>query len=121
MTSRGNDDRRGRYERDRDERPSPGPHQGRRNIGEEVVALRERGQSYSAVASALGIKRAVNAQEAFVRGMRSLPETERRALARRESKRLDELEARIRSRDADQPVKMERHLAALEALRQTML
>ncbi len=51
-----------------------GPRQPRRSLDQEVVALRERGQSYSAVASALGIKRAVNAQEAFIRAMHSLPE-----------------------------------------------
>ena len=67
-----------------------------------------------------GIKRAVNAQEAFIRVMRSLPEKERLALHARESARLDLLEVRIRTRDADQPVKMERHLAGLEALRETM-
>jgi cytidylate kinase len=83
--------------------------------------LRERGQSYSAVARALGLKRAMNAQEAFVRAMRSLPEPERKALGRRESQRLDELEARIRSRDANDPAKMERHLVALDALRQSIL
>ena len=54
-----------------------GPRQPRRSLDQEVVALRERGQSYSAVASALGIKRAVNAQEAFIRAMHSLPEKER--------------------------------------------
>ena len=55
-----------------------GPRQPRRSLDEEVVALRERGQSYSAVASTLGMKRAVNAQETFVRAMRSLPERRRR-------------------------------------------
>jgi len=97
-----------------------GPRQPRRSLDQEVVALRERGQSYSAVASALGIKRAVNAQEAFIRAMHSLPDKERAALHAREWARLDELEVRIRTRDADQPVKMERHLVALEALRETM-
>ncbi|HXW79598.1 MAG TPA: hypothetical protein VEJ84_08865 [Acidimicrobiales bacterium] len=123
MTTRGRDNRQAPYERERerDERSYQGPRQGRRNLDEEVVALRERGESYSAVARALGLKRAVNAHEAFVRAMRRLPEPERRALGRRESKRLDELEVRIRSRDADQPAKMERHLAALDALRQTVL
>ena len=61
-----------------------GPRQPRRSLDQEVVALRERGQSYSAVASALGIKRAVNAQEAFIRAMHSLPEKERTALHARE-------------------------------------
>jgi hypothetical protein len=121
MTSRGRDNRSSRTVRDRDYRPmQSGPRQPRRSLDEDVVALRERGQSYSAVASALGIKRAVNAQEAFIRVMRSLPEKERLALKARESARLDQLEVRIRTRDADQPVKMERHLAGLEALRETM-
>jgi hypothetical protein len=73
------------------------------------------------VARNLGIKRATSAQAAFVRAMRSLPENERKALAGRESQRLDQLEVRIRSRDAAEPAKMERHLAALEALRQAIL
>lgn len=121
MTSRGRDNRTARPERDREDRPAySGPRQSRRSLDEEVVALRERGQSYSAVASALGMKRATNAQEAFVRAMRSLPENERKALQGREAARLDQLEVRIRSRDANEPVKMERHLVALEALRQTI-
>jgi hypothetical protein len=120
MTSRGRENRPVRSERDSDERPYSGPRQPRRNLDEEVVTLRERGQTYSAVARALGMRRATNAQEAFIRVMRSLPEKERKALHRRESDRLDQLEARIRSRDAAEPVKMERHLVALEALRDTM-
>jgi hypothetical protein len=63
----------------------------------------------------------MGAQAAFVRAMRNLPEGERKALAKRESDRLDQLEARIRSRDAAEPAKMERHLVALEALRQSIL
>ncbi|MGH9105564.1 MAG: hypothetical protein ACRDZX_06950 [Acidimicrobiales bacterium] len=119
MTSRGRERRSGR-ERDNDDRPYSGPRQPRRSLDEEVVALRERGQSYSAVARALGLKRAVNAQDAFARVMRSLPEKDRQTLHTHELARLDQLEARIRSRDIDEPVKMERHLAALEALRQLM-
>ncbi len=82
--------------------------------------LRDRGQSYSAVASALGLKRAVNAQEAFVRAMRNLPPGEGQALRARELGRLDQLEARIRSRDADKPASMARRLGALAALREAM-
>lgn len=121
MTSRSRDARSARPDRDREDRPSfSGPRQPRRGLDEEVVALRERGQSYSAVASALGLKRAVNAQEAFVRAMRNLPQGEGKALRARELARLDQLEARIRSRDADEPAKMARHLGALAALRETM-
>ncbi|HUB70506.1 MAG TPA: hypothetical protein VL984_08800 [Acidimicrobiales bacterium] len=121
MTSRSRDNRRGRSEPDREDRPSfSGPRQPRRSLDEEVVALRDRGQSYSAVASALGLKRATDAQDAFLRAMRSLPPSDARALRGRELARLDQLEARIRSRDAAEPAKMERHLGALAALRETM-
>jgi len=109
-----------RTERFTEDRP-PRPRQPRRDLDEEVVVLREQGQSYSAVARTLGIKRAVDAQAAFVRAMHRLPDGERNALYKRESERLDQLEARIRSRDAAEPVKLERHLVALGALRDSML
>lgn len=73
-----------------------GSRQPRRNVDEEVVSLRERGKSYAAVASALGLKRTTDAHAAFVRVLRSRPEAERAALSSRESQRLDQLEQRIR-------------------------
>jgi hypothetical protein len=45
---------------------------------------------------------------------------ERDALLRRELKRLDELEARIRSRDESEPDKLAGRLVALERLRQEL-
>lgn len=109
-----------RTERNLDDRP-PRPRQPRRDLDEEVVTLREQGLSYSAVARTLGIRRAVDAQAAFIRAMRKLPEEQRKALYKRESDRLDQLEARIRSRDAAEPAKLERHLVALGALRDALL
>jgi hypothetical protein len=111
-----------RSERGSAERPQRAerPRQPRRNVDEEVVVLREKGESYSAVARALGLKRAMDAQAAFVRAVRSRPDTERAALSKRESLRLDQLEERIRSRDAEDPVKLARRLTALEALRQAL-
>jgi hypothetical protein len=109
-----------RTERAIDDRP-PRPRQAHRDLEAEVVVLREQGQTYSAVARTLGMRRAVDAQAAFIRAMRKLPDQERSELYRRESERLDQLEARIRSRDAGQPAKLERHLVALGALRESML
>lgn len=109
-----------RSERFTEDHP-PRPRQPRRDLDEEVIAQREQGLSYSAVARTLGIKRAVDAQAAFVRAMRRLPDGEREALYKRESERLDQLEARILSRDAVQPAKLERHRIALGALRDSML
>jgi hypothetical protein len=65
----------------------------------------------------LGLKRATDARQAFLTGLRAAPEDERKLIAQREHQRLDELEARIRTRDAAAPDKLERRLAALAALR----
>jgi hypothetical protein len=81
------------------------------------LRLREQGRSYAAVARTLGLKRANDARAAFLRALRAAPEGERKLIARREYQRLDELEARIRSRDAAAPEKLERRLEALAGLR----
>jgi hypothetical protein len=64
------------------------------------------------------LQRATDAREAFLRGLRATPDDERALIAQREYRRLDELEARIRARDAAAPDKLERRLAAVAALRQ---
>lgn len=69
------------------------------------------------MARSLGFKRATEARQAFLRGMRSRPEDERRLIADRERQRLDQLEVRIRERDANDPEKLERRLVALAQLR----
>lgn len=64
----------------------------------------------SAVARALGLRRAGDRQAAFVRAVQSRPEAERAALSKSESLGLDQLENRTRSRDAVDSVKLERGL-----------
>ena len=91
-----------------------------RNSDEQALALRDSGQTYAAVARSVGFKRAVDAQAAFLRAMRQREGDERNLLIQRESVRLDELEARIRTRDAADPVKMERRLTALANMRQML-
>jgi guanylate kinase len=72
------------------------------------------------VASSVGFKRAVDAQAAFLRALRKREGEERSRLIQRETARLDELETRIRTRDADQPEKMERRLLALAKMREQL-
>lgn len=84
------------------------------------MALREQGRSFAAIAGALGLKRASDAREAFLRELRSRPSEERQGLIERELGRLDELEARIRSRDAEKPDKLHTRLGALEAMRKSL-
>jgi hypothetical protein len=82
--------------------------------------MRESGETYAAVARNLGLKRAVDAQAAFLRAVRGRQGEERNALIERENARLVQLEARIRSRDAADPEKMERRLHALAKLREQL-
>ncbi len=84
------------------------------------MALREKGHSFAAIAGTLGLKRADDARQAFLRELRSRPEEERQGLVERERGRLDTLEARIRARDADEPDKLRTRLGALAALRESL-
>lgn len=106
---------------ERHDRPTSRPTQ--RSGGhsdEKALALRDSGQTYAAVARSLGLKRATDAQAAFLRALRSREGEERRHLVEREFVRLDELEARIRARDAAEPEKLERRLQALAKLRENV-
>jgi DNA-binding transcriptional MerR regulator len=84
------------------------------------MALREQGRSFAAIARSLGLKRAGDARESFLRELRSRPDEERQHLVEQEQERLDKLEARIRARDADEPDKLQARLGALAAMRESL-
>jgi hypothetical protein len=84
------------------------------------MALREQGRSFAGIARTLGLKRAADAREAFLRELRSRPEEERRLLVEHELERLDKLEGRVRARDAEEPDKLRTRLAALTAMRESL-
>jgi hypothetical protein len=81
------------------------------------LRLREAGNSFAAIARTLSLARANDALAAWRRGLDRLPTEERARLVEHERSRLAELEQRIRLRDKDDPERMSRRLAALEALR----
>ena len=109
----GSDPRSSGEGRQRTPRPSFRP-----NTDGEALALREKGLSYAAVARHLELRRATDARAAFIRALHGRPDDERRSIVGREHIRLDELEARIRHRDATEPAKLERRLLALANLRE---
>jgi hypothetical protein len=112
------DHREGKGFDERRDRPnSRRPTGPRHNSDEEALALRDSGHSYAAVARSLGFKRAIDARGAFLRALRHREGEEKTSLIQRESARLDKLETRIRTRDADDPEKMERRLVALAKMR----
>jgi hypothetical protein len=91
-----------------------------RSSDEEALVLREKGHTFAAIARNLGFKRAGDARVAFLQALRKREGAEREQVTRRESERLNELETRIRDRDAADPEKMERRLAALEKMREAL-
>lgn len=72
------------------------------------------------MARSIGLKRSLDAHAAFLRALRQRQGDERTSLAHRESLRLDELEVRIRTRDAADVVKMERRLIAVGKMRELL-
>jgi hypothetical protein len=117
--------------RDRDTRPRDhdrdnererkdwrGPRRG--SSDEDALRLREEGRSYAAVARSLNLKRSNDALAAVMRALRQRPDAERAELIGRERGRLDQLEARIRDRDKDDPTRLDRRLIALERLRSSL-
>ena len=85
-----------------------------------MLALRGENLSFAAIATRLGLRRSRDALEAFHRAVQKSAETERPELIRQELDRLEVLEARIRSRDAAEPEKMQTRLAALEKMRERL-
>ena len=84
------------------------------------MALREQGRSFAAIARTLGLKRAGDAREAFLRELRNRPDEERQVVVDHELERLDKLEARVRARDAEEPDKLQTLLGALTAMRESL-
>jgi hypothetical protein len=79
--------------------------------------LRESGKSFSAIARTLGLERATDAHKSFMRALGTREDGERRQLIKNEETRLDDLEHRIRQRDAADAPKLERRLLALQNFR----
>jgi hypothetical protein len=85
-----------------------------------VLALRGEGLSFAAIAGRLGLRRSRDAFDAFHRALNSSTEAVKPRLVSEELERLNALEARIRSRDALAPEKMNTRLGALETMRERL-
>ncbi len=85
-----------------------------------MLALREGGCSFSAIARRLELDRAIDAHRSFVRALGAYNGDDRRQLVEREEGRLDRLEERIRTRDAADPEKVKRRLMGVEKFREAL-
>ncbi|MDA8038192.1 MAG: hypothetical protein M0Z69_06895 [Actinomycetota bacterium] len=99
---------------------SPGRKRPTGFVDEQALSLREGGASYSAIARGLELQRATDAHNAFIRALCKREGDQRHQLVTRESARLDDLELRIRQRDAADPEKVARRLLAVGKLREAL-
>jgi DNA-binding transcriptional MerR regulator len=86
----------------------------------QVLALREAGTSFSAIARQLELERAVDAHRYFVRALNAHRGEDRRRLIGNEEARLDRLEERIRARDAADATKVAHRLRGVTNLREAI-
>lgn len=90
------------------------------DVDARVLALRESGASFSAIARSLELGRATDAHRSFVRALGAHDGDRHRQLLENEEARLDELERRIRDRDAADAAKVERRLLGVAKLREAI-
>lgn len=90
------------------------------DVDAQALALRESGASFSAIARLLELGRATDAHRSFVRALGAHDGDERRQLLQNEEARLDQLERRIRHRDAADATKVERRLLGVQKLREAI-
>jgi hypothetical protein len=89
-------------------------------VDAQVLALRESGNSFSAIARKLELPRAVDAHRSFLRALGTYAGPDRQQLVDGEEERLDRLELRIRTRDSADPEKLERRLMGVDKFREAL-
>jgi hypothetical protein len=91
-----------------------------RDVDAQVLALREGGNSYSAIARRLELGRATDAHRSFLRALAAHDAAARQRLVEDEEARLDRLDQRIRDRDASEPDKLKRRLLGVDKFREAI-
>jgi hypothetical protein len=87
---------------------------------EQVLQFRRRGRSFSAIARDLGLARATDASDAFLRAVRTRPPDEEDDLRREEYDRLDRLTAQATSDASLDTAEVAKRLRTIERMRQLM-
>jgi hypothetical protein len=86
-------------------------------LDERALALRTKGTGFRTIANELGLERASDANLAFNRALRRLPEEQRATVRREEGLRLDRLADVTRSNSSLTPTDIERRLKGIDRLR----
>ena len=91
-----------------------------REVDAQALALRQSGDSLSAIARRLDLYRAIDAHRSFVRALDAYNGDDRRQLVEGVNERLDRLEKRIRLGDAADPEKVKRRLMCVDNFREAL-
>jgi hypothetical protein len=86
-------------------------------VDDEVLRLRGQGRAYARISRDLGLERAADAQQAFLRAVRRLPEADATKVRDEELSRLDRLAERVRGDAAKNDMDRARQLKTIERMR----
>jgi hypothetical protein len=86
-------------------------------VDDKALTLRRKGKGYRSIAQALGLEGASQANMAFNRAMRRLPEEERKEVRTQEEGRLDRLAAATKANASFTKDEVERRLGVIDRLR----
>jgi hypothetical protein len=86
-------------------------------VDDDVLRLRRQGQAYARISRELGLVRAADAQQAFLRAVRRLPPADAKHVRDEELSRLDSLAERVRADTSKSDMDRARQLRTIERMR----
>ena len=86
-------------------------------VDEQVLRLRSEGQPYARISRQLGLTRGAVAQQAFVRALGRLPDSDAKQVRAEELSRLDRLAERVRGDAEQNDIDRARRLKTIERMR----
>lgn len=87
------------------------------SVDEKVLRLRGEGQPYARISRDLGLDRRADAQRAFMRALRRLPDSDATRVRAEEVARLDHLAERVRADTRRNELDKTRQLKTIERMR----
>lgn len=90
-------------------------------VDDQALTLRSQGRSFGAIADALGLGRAVDANRAFNRALRRQSPEERSTIRTRENRRLDRMVEGIQADTGMSPDAAQKRLRTIERLRDLLM
>jgi len=91
------------------------------SVDSEVLRLRSMGRAFARISRDLGLERGVDAQRAFHRAVRGLPDPERQRVRGEEVSRLDRLAERVRADSTKSDLDRARQLKTIDRMRSQIL